>query len=131
MTLAPALDSLDSQRHCAFGEVTEGFETLSKLNDAYCSPEGRPYREIRILHTLVLDDPLEDPPGFTRVLSERGLRTENLDPSDPLFKLYRGRRVLSPPPTRERLIDSSGRPPDDVRFIGIGDEIENKNGILE
>ncbi|CAD7700508.1 unnamed protein product [Ostreobium quekettii] len=55
------LDSLD-ETHTVFGEVTEGWETLDAINDAYCDNDGRPYQNIRIHHTIVLEDPLDDPP---------------------------------------------------------------------
>lgn len=47
-----------------FGEVTEGEELLMKLNDTICDSEHRPYQDIRITHTVVLEDPFDDPPGL-------------------------------------------------------------------
>lgn len=38
---------------------------MSKLNDAICDESNRPYRDIRISHTIVLHDPFEDPPGLS------------------------------------------------------------------
>lgn len=43
-------------------EVMEGMEILEKINGQFCDDNGRPYRDIRILHTYVLDDPFDDPP---------------------------------------------------------------------
>lgn len=40
----------------------EGMETLAQINGQFCDDNGRPYRDIRILHTYVLDDPFDDPP---------------------------------------------------------------------
>lgn len=40
------LESLDN-RHPVFGEVVEGFETLEKINAAFCDENGRPYQNIR------------------------------------------------------------------------------------
>ena len=60
ITLSPDLDYLDDE-HCAFGEVVEGFDVLEKLNNAICDDEHRPYQDIRITHTVILDDPYDDP----------------------------------------------------------------------
>ena len=35
-----------------------------KINEVYTTPEGRPLQIVRIKHTIVLDDPFEDPPGL-------------------------------------------------------------------
>lgn len=43
-----------------FGEVVEGLEELVKLGEALCDEAGRPYADIRILHTYVLLDPFEE-----------------------------------------------------------------------
>lgn len=60
ITLADDLDYLDD-KHCIFGQVTEGDDTLDKLNEQLCDEENHPYRDIRISHTIVLYDPFEDP----------------------------------------------------------------------
>ena len=68
ITLGADLDNLDGL-HSVFGEVAEGHDVLNKLNEAFCDKEGKPYQDIRILHTIVVDDPFEDPPGL--VVPER------------------------------------------------------------
>ena len=68
ITLGADLDNLDGV-HSVFGEVAEGRDVLEKLNEAFCDKEGKPYQDIRILHTIVVDDPFEDPPGL--VVPER------------------------------------------------------------
>lgn len=83
ITLAPELDYLDG-KHTVFGEVAKGFDVLEKLNEWICDKEGTPYQDIRIMHTVILDDPFED---FS-ALSEKN-------------------RCLSPEPTDEKL--ESGR----------------------
>ncbi|XP_072022617.1 peptidyl-prolyl cis-trans isomerase-like 4 [Amphiura filiformis] len=62
-TLAENLDYLDGQ-HTVFGEVSEGMEILMKINEAICDKENRPYQDIRINHTVILDDPYDDPKGL-------------------------------------------------------------------
>jgi len=63
VTLANALDYLDG-KHTVFGEVSEGFDVIEKLNEAICDENDRPYQDIRINHTIILDDPFDDPGGL-------------------------------------------------------------------
>ena len=63
LTLGPDLDNLDGQ-HSVFGEVAEGLEVLVKISEAFTDKDGRPYQDIRILHTIILDDPFEDLEGM-------------------------------------------------------------------
>ena len=45
--------------------MAEGLEIIQKINDIYdVYNNNRPYTNIRILHTLVLDDPFDDPVGL-------------------------------------------------------------------
>ncbi|XP_017879929.1 peptidyl-prolyl cis-trans isomerase sig-7 [Ceratina calcarata] len=78
ITLAPELQSLDGH-HCVFGEIAEGLEIVLKLNETICDGDHRPYQDIRISHTVILEDPFEDPKNF--VVPDQ-----------------------SPPPTREALM---------------------------
>lgn len=68
ITLTDNLDYLDG-KHTVFGEVAKGFEVLEKLNEWICDKEGRPYQDIRIMHTVILDDPFED---FAALGSQNG-----------------------------------------------------------
>ncbi|KAI4487080.1 hypothetical protein M0802_012069 [Mischocyttarus mexicanus] len=63
ITLAPDLYSLDGE-HCVFGEIVEGLEIILKLNETICDGDYRPYQDIRISHTVILEDPFEDPKGL-------------------------------------------------------------------
>lgn len=63
ITLGENLDYLDG-KHTVFGEVSEGIDVLMKINEAYCDEEHRPYKDIRIYHTIILDDPYDDPDGL-------------------------------------------------------------------
>ncbi|XP_065559360.1 peptidyl-prolyl cis-trans isomerase sig-7-like isoform X2 [Artemia franciscana] len=63
ITLAENLDSLDEE-HCVIGQVMTGLDVITKLNEAICDKENRPYQDIRITHTVILDDPFPDPEGF-------------------------------------------------------------------
>lgn len=63
ITLGENLDYLDGKASI-FGKVVEGFDTLESVNSAFINDKGRPLKDIRIRHTVVLDDPFPDPPGL-------------------------------------------------------------------
>ncbi|EMC98936.1 hypothetical protein BAUCODRAFT_65867 [Baudoinia panamericana UAMH 10762] len=63
ITLGDNIEDLDGKA-AVFGEVAEGFDALEKINSAFIDQSGRPLQDIRILHTHVLDDPYDDPPGL-------------------------------------------------------------------
>jgi peptidyl-prolyl cis-trans isomerase-like 4 len=80
VTLADGIGYLDG-KHAVFGHVVEGLDTLDKLNEVFTDQEGRPFKDVRIRHVLVLgepeilfvlitliqsfaDDPFPDPPGL-------------------------------------------------------------------
>ncbi|KAI7741023.1 hypothetical protein M8C21_011953 [Ambrosia artemisiifolia] len=69
ITLRDDLDYLDGKK-TVFGEVAEGFETLSRINEAYVDDKNRPYKNIRIKHTYVLDDPFEDPEQLSELVPD-------------------------------------------------------------
>ena len=50
--------------YTTFGIVAEGLEVVQALSNAYADADGRPYQNLRIRHTIVLDDPFDDPPGL-------------------------------------------------------------------
>ena len=69
ITANDSLDSLDG-KHTIFGEVSEGLDAVMRINEAYCDESGKPWQNIRIKHTIVLDDPFEDPPNFDEHVPE-------------------------------------------------------------
>ncbi|XP_011300326.1 peptidyl-prolyl cis-trans isomerase-like 4 [Fopius arisanus] len=89
ITLDRDLQSLDGE-HCVFGEISEGLEIILKLNETICDGDHRPYQDIRISHTVVLEDPYDDPenlpvpdrspePTKEALASDRIGADENLD----------------------------------------------------
>ena len=42
-------------------QVTEGLNVLDAISEAACDATGRPLQNIRIRHTVILDDPFPDP----------------------------------------------------------------------
>ncbi|EAU82743.2 peptidyl-prolyl cis-trans isomerase-like 4 [Coprinopsis cinerea okayama7 len=63
ITLGENIDYLDG-KHAVFGHVVEGLETLDKINEVYVDQDSRPFKDIRIRHAIILDDPFPDPPGL-------------------------------------------------------------------
>ncbi|RDW62621.1 hypothetical protein BP5796_10923 [Coleophoma crateriformis] len=63
VTLGDDLDFLDGKA-AIFGKVVEGFDALEKINEAICDDKGRPMVDVRIKHTVILDDPFDDPAGL-------------------------------------------------------------------
>jgi peptidyl-prolyl cis-trans isomerase-like 4 len=48
ITLADNLDFLDG-KHCIFGMITEGLETVDKLNEVVVNEFNQPFRDIRLV----------------------------------------------------------------------------------
>jgi len=67
ITLGDNLDSLDAT-HSVFGYVVEGMHVLHAFNAEICDHSHRPFRDIRITHTVVLDDPFDDPPELSELI---------------------------------------------------------------
>ncbi|XP_067236821.1 peptidyl-prolyl cis-trans isomerase-like 4 isoform X1 [Chanodichthys erythropterus] len=63
ITTSENLDYLDGV-HTVFGEVTEGMDVLSKINETFVDNNFIPFQDIRINHTVILDDPFDDPAGL-------------------------------------------------------------------
>jgi peptidyl-prolyl cis-trans isomerase-like 4 len=63
VTLGDDIDYLNGKA-APFGRVVEGLDVLKKINEAFTDTKGRPLKDIRIRHTVVLDDPYDDPAGL-------------------------------------------------------------------
>ncbi|KAH7435346.1 hypothetical protein KP509_06G061200 [Ceratopteris richardii] len=69
ITTRADLDYLDG-KHTVFGLVAEGEEVLMKINEAFVDDKHRPFKNIRIKHTYILDDPFEDPVQLAELIPE-------------------------------------------------------------
>ncbi|SMY23320.1 unnamed protein product [Zymoseptoria tritici ST99CH_1A5] len=133
ITLGDNLDQLDGKA-AIFGEVVEGFDALEKINSAFVDQNGRPLQDIRILHTVVLDDPYDDPAGLVeppsspppsaeqratvRIAHDEVLQ-ENTDPEQ-LEKLRREREARAQALTLELIGDlpfADVTPPEQILFV--------------
>lgn len=63
VTLGDDIDYLNGKA-APFGKVVEGLDVLDKINEAFTDTRGRPLKDIRLRHTVVLDDPYDDPPAL-------------------------------------------------------------------
>ncbi|KAH8808045.1 peptidyl-prolyl cis-trans isomerase-like 4 [Xylogone sp. PMI_703] len=133
VTLGDNLDYLDGKA-AIFGKVVEGFDTLEKINDAFCDEKGRPLVDIRIKHTVILDDPYDDPSGLVEppespLPSKAQLATVRIADDDNLEeggdaetaeKLRREREARAQALTLEMVGDlpfAEVKPPENVLFV--------------
>lgn len=115
-TLAPDLDSLDGV-HCVIGEVVEGFDILRKLNEVICDEGHRPYQDVRITHTVILEDPFNNPPKF---------REPSRSPSPTMERLAGGR--IAPD---EELDEYKGKSVEEIQDLIEDREAKARATILE
>ncbi|KAL2009327.1 hypothetical protein VTN00DRAFT_7521 [Thermoascus crustaceus] len=133
VTLGDNLDYLDGKA-AVFGKVVEGFDVLEKINAAFIDDTGRPLKDIRIRHTVILDDPFPDPPGLVEppespLPSKAQLATvriaddeeldENMD-EEAMEKLRREREARAQALTLEMVGDlpfAEVKPPENVLFV--------------
>ncbi|KAL0443179.1 UNVERIFIED_CONTAM: Peptidyl-prolyl cis-trans isomerase CYP59 [Sesamum latifolium] len=138
ITLRDDLDYLDG-KHSVFGEVAEGLDTLARINEAYVDEKNRPYKNIRIKHTYILDDPFDDPPQLVELIpdaSPEGKPKDEVDddvrleddwiPMDEQLNPQELEEVLREKDAHSRAVvletigdipDAEIKPPDNVLFV--------------
>ncbi|TDL29954.1 cyclophilin-like protein [Rickenella mellea] len=131
ITLADNIEYLDG-KHAVFGHVVEGFDTLDKLNDVFTDQDGRPLKDVRIRHVVILDDPFPDPPGLIQPPSSPTRPPDNstriAEDEDPLATLpeeeeereRRKKAAAASALTLEMVGDlpfANVRPPENVLFV--------------
>jgi len=115
-TLGDELDYLDGE-HCVFGEVVEGEDVLTKINNTITDGTGRPYQDIRITHTVVLHDPYDDPPGLE-------FREDSPEPTEEMLASSRIR-------ADENINDYAGKTEEEINEIIADKEAKARATILE
>jgi peptidyl-prolyl cis-trans isomerase-like 4 len=133
ITLKGGLDYLDG-KYTVFGQVAEGLDVLDKINMAYVDDKHRPYRDIRIKHTIVLDDPFDDPeglevPGESPLPTAAQLATVRIDadaelepdmPPEEMERVARQKEAAAQALTLEMIGDipfAEIKPPENVLFV--------------
>jgi len=131
VTLADGIEYLDG-KHAVFGHVVEGLDTLDKMNDIFTDQDGRPFKDIRIRHVVILDDPFPDPPGLIQPPSSPIRPPDNstriAEDEDPLFtlpeeeeeRIRREKAAAASALTLEMVGDlpfANVRPPENVLFV--------------
>jgi len=113
----------------------EGLDTLDKLNEVFVDQGGRPLKDVRIRHVVILDDPFEDPPRLV-VPDEPPIKPPDIqtgavrirEDEDPLEEipeeeaeeLRRKREAQASALTLEMVGDlpfANVRPPENVLFV--------------
>ena len=133
ITLGDKLDYLDGKA-AVFGKVVEGFDALEKINEAFIDGKGRPLKDIRIRHTVVLDDPYDDIEGLiepaesplpskTQLATVRIGDDEEIDENadeEAVERLRREREARAQALTLEMVGDlpfAEVKPPENVLFV--------------
>lgn len=65
ITLKDIEDRNVLKNNVVFGQVTEGFEILEAINNAFLDDDHSPLQDIRLHHTYILEDPFDDIEGLT------------------------------------------------------------------
>ncbi|GER52755.1 peptidyl-prolyl cis-trans isomerase-like protein [Striga asiatica] len=137
VAMASAGENLNASQ--VFGEVAEGIETLTRINEAYVDEKSRPYKNIRIKHTYILDDPFDDPPQLADLIpdaSPEGKPKDEVDddvrleddwiPLDEQLNPHELEEVLRAKDAHSRAVvletigdipDAEIKPPDNVLFV--------------
>lgn len=135
ITLGEDTDFLDGKA-AIFGKVVEGFDALEKINGSVVDEKGYPLVDIRIKHTIVLDDPYPDPPGLRepsasppptdaqlktiRIADEAALNADDDVDEEELDKRRREREANAQALTLEMMGDlpfAEVKPPENVLFV--------------
>jgi peptidyl-prolyl cis-trans isomerase-like 4 len=133
ITLGDNLDYLNGKA-AIFGKVVEDTDVLDKINQAFVDSSGWPLKDIRIRHTIIIDDPYPDPPGLVeppesplpstaqkatvRIADDEELEEES-DP-EALERIRREREAQAQALTLEMMGDlpfAEVKPPENVLFV--------------
>ncbi|GJN67827.1 peptidyl-prolyl cis-trans isomerase cyp6 [Purpureocillium lilacinum] len=135
ITLGEDTDFLDGKA-AIFGKVVEGFDALEKINEAIVDDKGYPLIDIRIKHTVILDDPYPDPENLrepssspapteeqlktVRIADEAALHENDGVDEEELERRRRNREAQAQALTLEMMGDlpfAEVKPPENVLFV--------------
>ncbi|XP_051881368.1 peptidyl-prolyl cis-trans isomerase-like 4 isoform X2 [Pristis pectinata] len=116
ITVGENLDYLNGV-HTVFGEVTEGMDVLMKINEAFVDKDFCPYQDIRITHTVILEDPFDDP---------QDLQIPDRSPEPTKEQLDSGRIGAD-----EEIDDSKGKTAEEIEEVLAEKEASTRAILLE
>ncbi|OMJ09092.1 Peptidyl-prolyl cis-trans isomerase-like 4 [Smittium culicis] len=135
LTLSDDLDYLDN-KFPVFGQVVEGLDVIEKINEQLVDNSNRPYIDIRIKHTIILDDPFDDIPGLqvpdesplptpaqlatVRISNIEEITDENSLTAEELEKISKAREAKAQALTLEMIGDLPSAdvlPPENTLFV--------------
>ncbi|KAJ6437256.1 Tyrosine-tRNA ligase [Purpureocillium lavendulum] len=135
ITLGEDTDFLDGKA-AIFGKVVEGFDALEKINEAIVDDKGYPLVDIRIKHTVILDDPYPDPENLrepssspppteeqlktVRIADEAALHADDGVDEEELERRRRNREAQAQALTLEMMGDlpfAEVKPPENILFV--------------
>ncbi|CAH0474152.1 unnamed protein product [Peronospora belbahrii] len=119
-TRAQDMAYLDEQ-HTIFGEVAEGMDVLSQINALFVDKDYRPYQDVRIKHTYVLDDPFPDPKGLEDLVP----------PSSPTRERPEQEQVEERLAADEKLDDNEGKTEQEIEKAVRVKEAKSRAVVLE
>ncbi|CAL5394835.1 unnamed protein product [Camellia sinensis] len=139
ITLRDGLDYLDGKHTWFLGRLQRGHETLQRINEAYVDDTSRPYKNIRIKHTYILDDPFDDPSQLSELIpdaSPEGKPKDEVEndvrleddwvPMDELLGAWELEEILRTKDAHSSavvlesigdILDADIKPPDNVLFV--------------
>ena len=97
--------------------MVEGLDVLRTINEVICDNTNRPYKDVRITHTVILDDPFENPRGF---------REPSRSPSPSAERLRNGRIAAD-----EDVDDTNGKDETELAEMRLEREAKARATILE
>lgn len=135
ITLSDGLHYLD-RVHTPFATVAEGMHVVDKISREFVDRDFRPYRIIRIRHTIILHDPFDDFAGMPAAIrspepaqgghGDRLASDEEYDQVDDDARQERLRRLEEEREARSRaevlemigdIADADLQPPENVLFV--------------
>uniref|UniRef100_A0AAV1T1E7 Peptidyl-prolyl cis-trans isomerase n=1 Tax=Peronospora matthiolae TaxID=2874970 RepID=A0AAV1T1E7_9STRA len=119
-TRADDMAYLDEE-HTIFGEVAEGMDVLDQINALFVDKDYRPYQDVRIKHTYVLDDPFPDPKGLD----------ELVPPLSPSREKPEEEQVESRLAADEKLDENEGRTEAEIEKAVREKEAKSRAVVLE
>ncbi|KAL4171514.1 hypothetical protein KRP22_009609 [Phytophthora ramorum] len=119
-TRAEDMAYLDEQ-HTIFGEVAEGMDVLAEINALFVDKDHRPYQDVRIKHTYVLEDPFPDPKGLD----------ELIPPSSPTRERPEQEQVEPRLAADEKLDENEGRTEQEIEKAVREKEAKSRAVVLE